>query len=113
MKNDVKTLIQAGAGDYSQVTQNGVNYYQSQRAINTAQVYSIGNQPLILQMPSNPAIGGAGETQLCISMLLQNQNELALAWSKKNQTTVPFVYQTVPNDQLTVNFDTIHTYQRH
>lgn len=112
MKNDVKTLIQAGAGDYAKVTQNGHSYYLSQRATNTASAVAKGNQPLLIALPPDPATGGLGATMLCISMLLQNQGELALAWSKKNQTLVPFVYQTVPNDFLTQSIDTVWTYLR-
>jgi hypothetical protein len=111
MRNDVMTLVQAGAGDYTSVTANGHTYYQSQRAVQTATVVSKGVQPIYITMPVDPS-SGVAETLLAISLLLQNQQQLALAWSKKNQTLIPFVYQTIATDQLTVNSDSVFTYAR-
>lgn len=112
LRADVKTLIQAGAGDYTVTTSGGKTFQQSSRAINTAQVFAKGNQPLILTLPIDSSTG-ASTVMLCTSMLLQNQGELALAYSKKNAISIPFVYDTVPNDALTNNVCCVFTSARY
>lgn len=107
--NDVKTFIQASAGEFSSTSNAGRTFQMSARAINTAQVIIKGNTPLIVTMPPDPTLG-VGEKMLCTSMLLQNQESLALVWSKKNQSPVSWSFQTVPNDVLMFNQPTVYTY---
>jgi len=109
MANDVKTFILAGAGEYAATTDSGHIYQYSARAINTAQAVVKGNTPLIVTMPVDPSTGVSEKLLLC-SLLLQNQGELQMAWSKKNQTPTNFQYQTVPADALFNNQPTTYTY---
>lgn len=111
MANDVKTFITAGAGEYASTVDSGHTYSTSLRAINTAQAVVKGNDPLIITMPVDPTTGVSEKVLFC-SLLLQNQAELKMAWSKKNQTPTDFQYQTVPVDVLFNNQPTTFTYSR-
>ena len=108
LANDVKTIAQSAAGDFYQVVAGGHTYTESQFGINTAQIIVRGNKPLLITPPVDPATGIA-ETMLFTSLLLQNQQQVAMAWDKKNQTPVPFQFQPVPNDALFVNQPTMYT----
>lgn len=108
LANDVKTIAQSAAGDYYSAVMGGHTYYESEFGINTAQIVVKGNKPLIITMPQDPATGVAEQMLLC-SLLLQNQQQVAMAWSKKNQTAVPFQFQPVPNDALFNNQPTVYT----
>lgn len=111
MANDVVSFIQAGAGESSQYTTGGHTYTQSQRAYNTTSIIVKGNMPLIITMPPDPATG-IGETMLCTSLLLQNQQELQMAWSKSKQTPIPWLFESVPDDILNFNLPCVWTYAR-
>lgn len=111
MANDVVSFIQAAAGEASVLISNGHTFTQSQRAYNTTAIIVKGNQPLIITMPPDPSTG-VGETMLCTSLLLQNQQELAMAWSKSKQTPIPWLFESVPDDVFTVNSATVFTYSR-
>lgn len=106
--NDVKTIITAGAGVFAAKTIGGVLFQQSARAVNTSQIIVKGNAPLLIDMPNDPSLG-VGETLLATSMLLQNQDQIAMAWSKGKQTSVPFHYQQSPTDSLFTNVPTVWT----
>lgn len=108
LANDVKTIAQSAAGDYYQVIADGHTYTESEFGINTAQIIVRGNKPLLITPPVDPSTGVA-ETMLFTSLLLQNQQQVAMAWDKKNQTPVPFQFQPVPNDALFVNQSTMYT----
>lgn len=109
--NDVKTLIQAGAGDYGSKVIGGVTYKQSARAINTAQIKLPGVMPLVIIMPPDPVLG-VGETMLCTSLLLQNQDELSLAWSKRNETPVRWHFQSISSEVSMIDVPTVWSYLR-
>lgn len=111
MANDVKTFITAGAGEFASTVDSGHTFQSSMRAINTAQAVVKGNDPLLITMPVDPTTG-VSETVLFCSLLLQNQAELKMAWSKKSQTPTDFQFQTVPVDVLFNNQPTTFTYSR-
>lgn len=109
--NDAQTFTRASFGDYGQVTQNGHSFQSMDTAINTASVSFQGNRPFIMTTPTDPSTGVA-EQWLFISLQLQNLDEIALAWSKKNETPMPFHFVTVPNDYKTINAPTVFSYSR-
>ena len=110
--NDQNSQVQATAGDYwSGVTADGHTITEASFAINTAQVVVKGNRALMIVMPQDPNTG-IGETVLFCSLQLQNQEEVALAWSKSNQTPVSFKFQPAPVDALFNNQPTVYTRSR-
>lgn len=108
MVNGEKALVQASAGDFTQITTTGGRHLQtSTLGINTAQILFKGNSPLLIRQPVDPDTGVQAEV-LMVGLLLQSQNELALAFSKTDPTNVPFSFQAAALDALLNNQPTVY-----
>lgn len=108
MVNGEKALVQASAGDFTQITTVGGRTLQNSKfGINTAQILFPGNSPLYIKQPIDPDTG-VGTDVLMVGLLLQSQNELALAFSKTDPTLVPFSFQAAALDALLNNQPTVY-----
>jgi hypothetical protein len=109
MINSEKNLAKASAGDWGQWVSSGVTHQQGQFGFNTAQVILKGNRPLRMDFPADPDTGSRTRV-LFFGLLLQNQQEVQLAWSKTEQTNITYNYQAAPLDKLFNNQVTTYTY---
>lgn len=109
MVNSEKAITQATAGDWTEWQSGGVTYQQGQFGMNTAQILAKGNAPFIMEFPADPDTGAVTQV-LFFGLLLQNQDEVSLAWSKTDQTPVTYNFQPAPLDKLLNNQPTVYTY---
>lgn len=110
MQNSEDNLARASAGDWGEWTTAGGDVaQQGQFGFNTAQVILKGNQPLRMDFPADPETGSRTRV-LFFGLLLQNNEEVSLAWSKTDQTVIPYNYQAAPLDKLFNNQVTTYTY---
>lgn len=110
MLNDIGTVVQASAGNYTSTTLgSGTVIKQASQGLLSANVFNKGNQPLIFVTAPDPETG-TSDVLLFTSLLLQNTVELALAWSKNDQTPVTWNFTTVPNDYYNIDKETLFSY---
>lgn len=108
MVNGEKALVQASAGIFSEITTTGGRHQQTSKfGINTAQILFPGNSPLLIKQPIDPDTKQQTEV-LMVGLLLQSQQELALAFSKTDPTNVPFSFQAAALDALLNNQNTVY-----
>lgn len=111
--NDEQTITQATAGDWMQATDGGIIYQEAEWGMQTAQVIVPGNRPLLMHLPPNSSLGNAQTLILFTGLLLQNQTQVQMAWSKRNETPVPFNFQPAPLDAKFTNRPTVYTRIQH
>src|SRR3990167_2063340 len=104
--NDLQTVSRAVAADYVEYTDSAVTFKESDQGFKTAVAIIKGNKPLKMLFP--PDNSGNQEELLFMSLLLENTEEVALNWSKGDQTPVPFVYNQAPLDHLFDNQPTVY-----
>lgn len=109
MINSEEEIAKASAGDWAEWTTGGTVFQQGQFGFNTAQIVAKGNSPFIMEFPTDPDTGAVARV-LCFGLLLQNQEELALAWSKSDQTALSYNFQAAPLDVLFNDQPTCYTY---
>lgn len=108
MINTEDSVTQATSGDWGRWSSGGNVYEEAEWGINTTQVIAKGNTPFIMNFPADPGTGV--QTQVLFTgLLLQNQEEVSLAWSKNDQTAIPYSFQAAPLDALNTNAATVFT----
>jgi hypothetical protein len=108
LTNTVKDIVTATAGDYWTFTDAaGATVTEAEQAIYIAQAVIKGNRPLKLTMPPDPGTGVA-EIIMLWGLLLQNQEQVNFALSKKNQSPVSFNFQPAGIDAILNSNATVH-----
>lgn len=109
MINSEDAITTAGAGDWGKWTNGGTIYEEAEWGINTTQIIAKGNTPFIMNFPADPST--LAQTKVLFTgLLLQNQEEVSLAWSKSAQTAIPYNFQAAALDALNTNASTVFTH---
>lgn len=108
MINSEDRLTAATAGDWGSWTSGGVTYQEAAWGLNTTSVRAKGNSPFVMKFPADPGTGVQTDV-LFTGLLLQNTEEVSLAWSKGDQTAVTYNYNAASLDAVNINADTVFT----